>query len=104
LLRGRARVTLLDAWGPGNSRASSAGETRVIRAIYGPNRQYVCMAVRALELWKENEKRFNRKMFYRTGLLWMAPGADAYEKAALPLLREAGVDFEELTPAQAQKR
>src|SRR5260221_7452435 len=104
LLRGGARVTLLDAWGPGNARASSAGETRVIRAIYGPNGQYVRMAVRALELWKENEKRFKRKMFYRTGLLWMAPDADAYERASLPLLREAGVDVEELTSLQAQKR
>src|SRR5436190_10503853 len=35
LLRKGARVTLLDAWGPGNSRASSGGETRVIRATYG---------------------------------------------------------------------
>ena len=38
LRRAGALVTLLDAWGPGNSRASSGGETRVIRAIYGPTR------------------------------------------------------------------
>ncbi len=36
LVRRGARVVLLDAWGPGNSRASSGGETRVIRATYGP--------------------------------------------------------------------
>src|SRR5207247_2992019 len=36
LRRRGARVTLVDAWGPGNSRASSGGETRVIRATYGP--------------------------------------------------------------------
>src|SRR5437868_14626258 len=35
LVRRGARVTLIDAWGPGNSRASSGGETRVMRAIYG---------------------------------------------------------------------
>src|SRR6202035_4500860 len=29
-----ARVTLIDAWGPGNSRASSGGETRILRAVY----------------------------------------------------------------------
>ncbi|HTC24008.1 MAG TPA: FAD-dependent oxidoreductase, partial [Gemmatimonadales bacterium] len=40
LLRGGARVTLVDAWGPGNSRASSGGETRVIRATYGPRAIY----------------------------------------------------------------
>src|SRR5437660_2517485 len=79
LLRSGARVTLVDAWGPGNSRASSGGETRIIRAIYGPNRQYVQMAVRALELWKENEKRWNRQLFHRTGVLWMAATEDSYE-------------------------
>ena len=50
LLRNGAKVTLLDAWGPGNSRASSGGETRIIRATYGPKPQYVRMAVRALQL------------------------------------------------------
>ena len=34
LLRAGAKVTLLDAWGPGNSRASSGGESRVIRHSY----------------------------------------------------------------------
>ena len=28
-------VTLIDAYGPGNARSSSAGETRQIRAAYG---------------------------------------------------------------------
>jgi glycine/D-amino acid oxidase-like deaminating enzyme len=34
LLRNGARVTLIDAWGPGNSRSSSGGETRVIRGTW----------------------------------------------------------------------
>jgi glycine/D-amino acid oxidase-like deaminating enzyme len=104
LLRSGAQVTLLDAWGPGNSRASSGGETRIIRATYGPKRQFVAMAVRALQLWKENEKRWNRQLFHHTGVLWMAGAGDEQEKAALPLLREAGVAFDELSAAQAAKR
>ncbi|PYX04317.1 MAG: hypothetical protein DMG86_00555 [Acidobacteria bacterium] len=60
LLRRGARVTLLDAWGPGNSRASSGGETRVIRGTYGPNQPYTKMAVRARQLWQENEKSGGR--------------------------------------------
>jgi len=40
LLRAGHRVTLIDAWGPGNSRASSGDETRVLRAGYGPNAIY----------------------------------------------------------------
>lgn len=30
LRRAGAKVTLVDAWGPGNARASSGGETRVV--------------------------------------------------------------------------
>src|SRR5580658_5791832 len=44
LLRGGAQVTLLDAWGPGNSRASSGGETRIMRGAYGPDQPYTKLA------------------------------------------------------------
>src|ERR1700732_42698 len=69
LLRGGAQVTLLDAWGPGNSRASSGGETRVIRGAYGPNQPYTKMAARAAQLWKENQKRWNLKLMKQNRLL-----------------------------------
>ncbi len=104
LLRSGARVTLVDAWGPGNSRASSGGETRIIRATYGPKREYVQLAARALQLWKENEKRWNQKLFHRTGMLWMSGPDDAFVKASLPLLGEAGIAFEELGDGEARKR
>src|SRR6476660_776554 len=38
LLGRGARVTLFDAWGPGNPRASSGGESRGIRGMYGVDR------------------------------------------------------------------
>ena len=104
LLRSRAKVTLLDTWGPGNSRASSGGETRVIRATYGPDRVYVRMVARSLELWRENEKRWGRRLYHRTGALWMVGKNDRYEKASLPVLRESGIAFEELTAADTAKR
>ena len=104
LRRRGARVTLLDAWGPGNARASSGGETRVIRATYGPRGIYTRMAVRALALWKEHERRWRRQLYHGIGVLWMVQGDDAYEKAALPLLKDAGVAFEELTAAEIARR
>lgn len=104
LLRRGARVTLLDAWGPGNSRASSGGESRIIRGTYGPDGIYTRLAARSLELWQENQKRWNLKLYHPTGVLWMAGEDDAYEKAALPHLRDAGWAFEEWTAAEAAKR
>lgn len=67
LLRGGARVTLLDAWGPGNSRASSGGETRVIRGAYGPDQPYTKLAARALDLWRERQAQWKRKFFFPIG-------------------------------------
>jgi glycine/D-amino acid oxidase-like deaminating enzyme len=105
LLRCGAHVTLIDAWGPGNSRASSGGETRIIRGTYGPSQPYSKMMARALQLWEENERRWGCKLLHRVGVLWMVTAEDDnYERGALPVLREAGIPFEELTGAQIGKR
>src|ERR1035438_8637984 len=96
LLRGGARVTLLDAWGPGNSRASSGGETRIIRGAYGPDQPYSKLAARALELWKRHEAQWKRRFFFPIGVLWMVEGDGAFEQASLPYLRDAGIPFAQL--------
>src|SRR6266567_478435 len=100
-----AKVTLVDAWGPGNSRASSGGETRTIRATYGPARRlYTKMVARSLQLWQEYEQRWNLKLFFRSGALRMAGADDSYESAALPLLREVNIRFEKLSADECAKR
>jgi monomeric sarcosine oxidase len=105
LLRRGAQVTLVDAWGPGNSRASSGGETRVIRGTYGPDGIYTRMVARSLALWKENEARWNRRLYHKTGALWMVSGQDdQYEKESLRSLKDAGLEFEELSSPEAAKR
>lgn len=104
LLRSGARVTLVDAWGPGNSRASSGGETRVIRGTYGPEQPYTKLAVRALELWKQHERQWNRQLFFPIGVLWMAGSDDAFERGSVPLLKDAGVPFEELSAKDLSRR
>jgi glycine/D-amino acid oxidase-like deaminating enzyme len=105
LLEGSARVTLLDAWGPGNSRASSGGETRVMRGTYGPDQPYTEMAARALKLWQKYERQWKRHFLHRTGVLWMAPGHDdAFERGSLAALRAAKIKFQELSSPQMNKR
>jgi monomeric sarcosine oxidase len=104
LLRRGARVTLLDAWGPGNSRASSGGETRVIRGTYGPNQPYTKMAARALQLWKEHEKLWHCQFFHPTGVLWLAAADDQFERGSLPMLREAGIPYVELSAQEIGQR
>lgn len=104
LLRRGCRVTLLDAWGAGNSRASSGGETRVTRAVYGADRVYVEWVARSLPIWREHEERWGETFLRRTGALWLFSGPDQYARASLPLLAEAGLPASELSPADAARR
>ncbi len=109
LMEQGARVTLLDAWGPGNSRASSGGETRVMRGTYGPDQPYTEMAARALKLWQKYEGRWKRQFLHRSGVLWMASGRndnddDAFERGSVEMLRAAKIKFRELPAAQMKKR
>lgn len=104
LLRAGARVTLVDAWGAGHSRASSGGETRVIRAVYGGEPVYTRMAARALVLWREAEEHWRRQVFFPIGALWMCAGDDSFVRRSIGPIRAAGLSIDELTPADAAKR
>ncbi len=105
LLECGVRVTLLDAWGPGNSRASSGGETRIMRGTYGPDQPYTETAARALGLWQTYERRWKRQLLHRTGVLWMASSRDdSFERGSLDPLRQAKIKFQELSTAQMKKR
>jgi glycine/D-amino acid oxidase-like deaminating enzyme len=105
LLEHGACVTLLDAWGPGNSRASSGGETRVMRGSYGPDQPYTEMAARALKLWAKYERRWKRQFLHRAGVLWMASSHDnSFERGSIEPLRAAKIKFQELSASQLKKR
>jgi len=104
LQRAGARVTLIDAWGPGNSRSSSGGETRVIRGAYGPNQPYTALAARATELWREHQAKWNRHFFFPIGILWMVEGVGDFERGSLAMLEDAGIPFAELSAAEMTRR
>jgi len=105
LLERGARVTLLDAWGPGNSRASSGGETRIMRGTYGPDQPYTELAARALKRWPKYERRWKKQFLHRTGVLWMVSSRDdAYERGSLDELRQAKIKFQELSTLEMKKR
>src|SRR6476660_8993060 len=104
LVRRRARVTLIDAWGPGNLRASSGGQTRVIRATYGSHAIYTPMAAHALELWREHDARWQTSLLQLTGALWMFGEDDRFGRASATALRAHGLPIDELSPAEARRR
>jgi sarcosine oxidase len=97
-------VMLLDAYGPANSRASSGGETRVIRMGYGAQEIYTRWALRSLGLWKALESRTATQVFHKTGVLWMARDEDPLTMSTLAALERAGVPHERLSRAQIEER
>src|SRR5258708_30222230 len=96
LRRSGATVALLDSYGPANSRASSGGETRVIRMGYGPDELYTRWAMRSLPLWREFAARTGREIFRQTGVLWLSHDDDPYLKSLCSVLAQAGIEMEEL--------
>jgi glycine/D-amino acid oxidase-like deaminating enzyme len=66
-------VMLIDAYGPGNSRASSGGETRQIRAGYGNRVLYTRWAKEALVRWQARQEEWGTTLFVPTGRLVLSP-------------------------------
>jgi sarcosine oxidase len=101
LQRAGKRVVLLDAYGPSNARASSGGETRIIRMGYGADEIYTRMAMRALTIWKELKS--DDPLFYPTGVLWLAHENEPNAQETLATLRKLSVRHTQLTRADLER-
>ena len=99
-----ARVTIIDGWGPGNMRASSGGETRVIRGGYGDRVIYTRMAARALRLWREREREWGRQFYFSTGALWMFGADDSFATASVKVMTAEGLPVERPSVDDAKRR
>ncbi len=104
LARRGARVALCDAYGAGNARSSSGGQTRVIRMGYGDKELYTRWSLRSLELWKALGADSGAPLFQPTGVLWLARGEDPLTTATLRTLARLGVRHERLTRAELVAR
>jgi sarcosine oxidase len=94
---GRA-VLLLDAYGAGNNRSSSGGESRIIRMGYGADEIYTRWAMRSLTQWTELFSQAGRpELFQKTGVLWTRPPGDSRAVMTRTILEKCGVPFQRLT-------
>ncbi len=104
LRRAGKSVLLAEAWAPAHSRASSGGESRIIRMGYGADTVYTRMAMRSLVQWRNLFDRTNQPLFHRTGVLWMARDDDPYSVATWSTLDSAGVSIEVVTADDLGRR
>jgi len=106
LLRRTGRsVALLDAYGAGNGRASSGGESRIIRMGYGPNDIYTRWSQHSLTLWTELFAEADHpELFERTGVLWTPPLGDPTAAQTRAAFEKHGVTFESLSHSEMEVR
>lgn len=90
-------VTLVDAWGAGNSRSSSGGETRVIRTVYGQDDFYIEMAAQSMEEWDRFQESVGKSLMEMTGSLWLCGEDDSYIQAAMLKMESLGMPLQDMT-------
>jgi monomeric sarcosine oxidase len=104
LRRAGVTVALLDGYGAANARASSGGESRIIRMGYGADEIYTRFAMRSLALWQDFFQETGHRLFHRTGVLWTAAAGDVYTENTRATLARCGVPFETLNCEELQSR
>ena len=104
LLKAGHRVTLIDARGPANDRASSGGESRMTRAAYGKDAIYSRMALASLPQWQALSEVAGLPIFHRTGVLFFFDSDQPYLHDSLAAHRQLGLPTEQLTPAAMARR
>ena len=97
-------VTLMDAYGPGSSRATSGDETRQIRAGYGDRELYARMAQRAFAAWRAREQEFGISLMVETGRLELSPDWTPSLRATQAMLTRLGIPVEALTSDDLRRR
>jgi sarcosine oxidase len=102
-----ARVTLVDAYEPGHSRASSGGESRIIRCGYGADEIYSRFAIRSLRVWRDWAGSIggdDPPLFHRCGVMWLASGDAAYVETTRGTLEAGGYGVQVLDAAAIRER
>ncbi|HUF51796.1 MAG TPA: FAD-dependent oxidoreductase [Longimicrobiales bacterium] len=108
LQRMGATVTLVDQYGPGNSRASSGDETRGVRTGYGSNMLWSRWASEAIRRWIRFDDEFGREMkvrlFYQTGDLTCRRELDGFVEQSMATWQKLGIRHDLLTMDEARYR
>jgi sarcosine oxidase len=98
------QVTLVDAYGAANARASSADHSRVIRCGYGADEIYSRWAWASLDDWRALQERAGLELVVPSGALFLGRTGDAYIEETRATLERLGISMEPLDPAGVHAR
>ena len=106
-----ARVTVVDAYGAANSRATSGGETRGVRSSYGDRPHgllWTRWAKEAIQRWtswdEEGKDRLLPRLFFNTGDLILRDAMSPYIEDTRAHWDTIGAGYEMLTPDEVRYR
>ena len=106
-----ARVTVVDAYGAANSRATSGGETRGVRSSYGDRphgAQWARWAKEAARRWiawdAEHQDRLLPRLFFNTGDLILRDEETPYIEDTRANWDAMGAEYEVLKPDEVRYR
>jgi glycine/D-amino acid oxidase-like deaminating enzyme len=98
------KVTLIDAWGPAHSRASSGGESRLTRAAYGKDDIYTRMAKDSLPQWQALSAIAGLPIFIPCGVLFFFQTDEPYVHDSIAAHKKFGLPTDVLTAAEMTRR
>ncbi len=104
LAQRKMKLLLLDAYGAAHSRASSGGETRIIRMSYASDEIYTRWSQRSLLQWKELSAASGQLLFHQTGVLWMEGEDIGRLRDSQTTLERCGIAHEVMENAALSKR
>jgi len=101
-----ASVRLIDAYGPGNSRATSGDETRGVRSSYGDRGVWADLWMRwaneAIDRWSRFEAQWGREMkvrlFFNTGDMIFRAQPEPFTDRTQELWKKLKIPYEVLKP------
>jgi len=106
-----ARVLALDRYSPPHSLGSTHGDTRITRVAIGEGLEYVPLARRSHEIWREIEARSGMELLTRCGCLVIAPqgsqsmhGSDSFLDETIAAARTFDIDHRVLSPPALGER
>ncbi len=103
LARAGEEVVLVDQFEPGDARATSGGESRLIRCAHGSDELYTASARRARALWRELEAESGDELMVDIGMAWFAQREDGWEGESERAMTAQGIPCERLDAAEAVK-
>src|SRR5258705_1432617 len=98
------RVLLLDASGPANARASSGGESRLTRTIYGADDVYTRMAWDSLESWRWLSSRSGLPILHPIGVLMFFGKREPFVDQSIEAHRRLQLRLDVLDRVELHKR